>query len=125
MAFTYFVDDPLIGPTHAEKTAKDSKIQFRSMGYKKTDPPPPFMLVFDDNLIGKYDTSKVTKAIGGGGVGDTTFLSKLTPSGSFHEVIVTLLKKDAAGHSVVHPDEGYKYTVIMNGKAWDPRVVPR
>lgn len=125
MAYTYFVDDPVVGPTHAEKTANDSKIQFRSMGYKNADPPPPFMLVFDSNLAGKYDTTKETFAVGGGVIGDTTFISKLTASGKYHEVVVKLIKKDALGNPIVHPEEGYKYTVIMNGKSWDPRVVPK
>lgn len=126
MAYTYFVLDPDHGPTHAEKNLPGNKIQFRSMGLTKNDDPPPFMVVFESTqLASNYDTGSGTSAVGGGGLGDLTFLSTETANGKYHEFEITLLKKYANGNNVQHPDGGYKYTIIMNGQAWDPRIVPK
>jgi len=125
MAYTYFVDDPAIGPTHAEKTGDTSLIQLRSMGYRKNDDAPSFIVIFENALEGFYDVAASTAAVGGSKLGATTFMSEPIAGGQFQEVKIILKQKTQRGSTVPHPEEGYKYTIVMNGKALDPRVIPR
>ena len=118
----YLVNDPVAGPTHAERSRNDSSIHFESMGLKKSDPAPTFDLVFDDSIKDKYDPNKTTKAVIDDVKRIVTFSSE--KNGEFQRVKIKLIK--AKNNKVVtHPEEGYKYTVVMGGKEWDPRVVPR
>jgi len=123
MAFTYFVDDPVIGPTHAEKTGNTSVVKLRSMGYLPTDPAPSFVVIFEEALDGAYDAAASTPAVGGGTLGATTFMSQA--DGDYQQVVIKLKQKTKGGNAVPHPGDGYKYTIVMNGKALDPRVIPR
>jgi hypothetical protein len=114
----YLVDDPVEGPTHAQKTNKWSKVRIRSMGYKKGDPAPAFTLVFDQALDGNFSTGDSTPAEGNVGIGKVTFKSVETANKKYQEVVINL-----SGNA--HPDEGYKYSVTMGANTWDPRMVPR
>ena len=112
----YLVNDPVVGPTHAQKTNKWSKVRIRSMGYKKADPAPAFTLVFDQTLDGNFSERDSTPAVDKAGIDRVTF--KSVPNGKYQEVVINL-----SGNS--HPYEGYKYSVTMGARTWDPRMVPR
>ena len=118
MAYTYFVDDPVAGPTHAEKTTKSGTVMIRSMGYQSGNPPPSFVVVFEPGFDGKYDKSTSSPSIGGSGSAVSFISSPVGSSGKYQQVKVKL-------KNVVHPYVGYKYTVVMNGKTLDPRIVPK
>ena len=120
--YVYLVNDPVVGPTHAEKSLNDSSIHFKSMGLKKADSAPIFDLVFDDGIKGKYDPNKSTTAVIDDVKHKVTFSSE--KNGDFQRVKIKLIK-EKNNKEVIHPEEGYKYTVVMGNKEWDPRVVPR
>jgi len=115
--YIYLVNDPVTGPTHGQKTAADSLLVFRSIGYTSKDAPAPFELRFEPAFAGKFTSSQSTACAKSSGHGPVVFASQR--SGEYYEVRIKLKS------GVTHPDEGYKYDVIMSGRTWDPRVVPR
>jgi len=139
--YVYLVDDPVAGPTHGQKTGKNSTIWFKSMDITGASPPnpPPFSLVFRTaDIDGNYEINPSTNSVTGtrpklDGDGDPvldgdgnpmsenirTFTS--TKSG-IHQVVKIKLNNAGAGANA--GEIGYKYDVIMGANTWDPRVVP-
>ena len=115
--YIYFVNDPVSGPTHGQKTSNDSLLVFRSMGYTSRQEPDGFELRFEPAFAGKFISSESTQC--GKVRADEPVVFKSKRADEYHEVRIRLKS------SVKHPDEGYKYDVVMSGKTWDPRVVPR
>jgi hypothetical protein len=115
--YIYLVNDPVNGPTHGQKTGKDSTIVFRSMGYTSHEAPAAFELRFEPSFAGKFVSSESTQC--GKTSGDAPVVFRSQRASEYHEVRIKLKG------NVHHPDQGYKYDVVMSGKVWDPRVVPR
>lgn len=115
--YIYLVNDPVTGPTHGQKSARDSRLIFRSIGYKSREEPAAFELRFEPAFAGKFDPQESTGCAKTSDDGKIVFESRREDE--FHEVQIKLKG------GVDHPDEGYKYDVVMCGKTWDPRVVPR
>ena len=131
----YLAEDPVLGPTHGQKTGKNSTIFFKSVDITGATPPnpPPFDLVFLQDEIGTaYDINNSTGGVAGtrqktdadgnpvvDGDGNPVMEAILTFSSSkvgiHHQVKIKL--KNASKFS-------YKYDVVMSNKTWDPRVVP-
>ena len=115
--YIYLVNDPVTGPTHGQKTRADSLLVFRSIGYTSKDAPAPFELRFEPAFAGKFVSSSSTPCAKTSG--DEPVVFRSARNEEYYEVRIQLRS------GVSHPDEGYKYDVVMSGKTWDPRVVPR
>jgi len=109
----YFMGDGVNKPTHGQKCKDDSKLYFKSIGYNKKDPSPPFEIEFATKPDYTNDSDPPK---GGTGVNARTWVSQKV--GKYHRVKIVL-----TGNS--HPDDGYKYSVTLEGHTLDPRVVPR
>jgi len=112
----YFVDDPVVGPTHGQKSGKSSELFFKSMGFAASDPAPAFTIVFEPAFDGKWTKSKSDNPVGSSGVDNRTWVSQKV--GKYQQVKITL-------KSGSHPTQGYKYSVTIGANTWDPRVVPK
>jgi len=115
--YIYLVNDPVHGPTHGQRSAADSLLVFRSIGYTSRMEPAAFELRFESAFAGKFVSQESTQC--GKLSSDEKMVFKSKRADEYEEVRIKL-KAD-----VKHPDEGYKYDVVMSGKTWDPRVVPR
>ncbi len=121
MAFhVYLASDPVLGPTHGQKSTSNSKIFFKSVDITGAAPPnpPSFALVFlRSEIDGDYNaaasTPSITGILPGTAIAVRIFFSSKV--GSHHQVIVKL--NGATKNS-------YKYDVVMASGVWDPRVVP-
>ena len=94
-------------PTNwARASAPDNKLKFISHAGAAAA-APQFVIEFESSFAAISST------------GSTVFVSALV--GWKQEVVVDLIHKND------RPDkpEGYKYTVIMDGESWDPRIVPQ
>ena len=142
MAFhIYLAKDPVLGPTHGQKTNKSSKIFYKSVDITGAAPavPPPFDLVFlRSEIDGDYTPGASTGSVTGtrqqtdvdgnpvvDGLGNPVMEDIRTFSsskvGKHHQVIIKLNNANL---------DSYKYDVVMDmggglgTKTWDPRVVP-
>ena len=123
----YLAEDPVIGPTHGQKTGSNSSVYYKSVDITGATPPnpPSFKLVFlRSEIDGDYNAAASTPSVTGTrpgtdalgnpiNIGIRTFSSSKV--GSHHQVKIKL--NGATKNS-------YKYDVDMSGKTWDPRVVP-
>lgn len=116
----YLAEDPVIGPTHGQKTGSNSSVYYKSVDITGAAPPnpPPFDLVFlRSEIDGDYNAGASTPSVTGihpvTGVGIRTFSSSKV--GAHHQVKIKL--NGATKNS-------YKYDVVMASGVWDPRVVP-
>ena len=122
------MDPTTTNPTIVSEPSAANVLVFRSLDYVNTPPAPQaYVLIFETGFVGKYQTT------GGFTTGNITPIGVMFQSeaGTYsipgggpvptQEVRIKLL----TGTGIVHPQEGYKYSVLMGGKVLDPRVVPR
>ncbi len=122
------MDPTTTNPTVVSEPSAANVLVFRSLDYVNTPPAPQaYVLIFETGFVGKYQTT------GGFTAGNITPIGVMFQSeaGTYpipgggpvptQEVRIKLL----TGTGIVHPAEGYKYSVLMGGKVLDPRVVPR
>ena len=100
-------DPDTLAPTYQKKaTAADNKIRFVCHSASPPTPAETFVIVFENN----FATISKTGAI--------VFTS--TATGINQQCEVELIAKNLRPPK----PEGYKFTVVMNGLTWDPRIVP-
>jgi len=100
-------DPDTLAPTYMKKaTASDNKLRFDCHSAKPPAAAVPFVLVFE------HDFAAISAT------GGITFISNTV--GLKERVEIDLIPK---GQRPPKP-EGYKYTIVMDGRTWDPRIVP-
>lgn len=119
----YFVADPTNGPTHGQKCKNNSELFFKSVGFEKGGSSLPFELRFEKAILTNYIKSKSDSPKGASGVNARTWASKNVGSVAKPKYQVKIVLKETVANP--HPSAGYKYDVTIDGKTWDPRVVPR
>ena len=119
----YFVNDPTNGPTHGQKSSHNSTLYFKSEGFNKGDPSPPFEIKFEKAILTNYHKGNSDSPKGASGVDARTWISQNVGSVVNPRYQVKIVLKETVPNP--HPLAGYKYDVTIGGKTWDPRVVPR
>lgn len=106
-------------PEMVEPSNNNSILYFKSQGWGENDSAPEFEIEFESNFDGAWNTTgnDSDDPVGTSGKAGRTWRS--TPFNKYQRVKIKLKS------SVLHPDNGYKYTIRMGTKELDPRVVPR
>lgn len=124
------MDPQTDNPTVVAEPSAAAVMIFRCLDYVNAPPTPePYVLLFEPNFVGKYQIGPAYTpgAITPVGVmfssvaGTYAIPGVPGPPVNVQEIKIRL----QTGGGVVHPDDGYKYSVLMGGKVLDPRVVPR
>lgn len=112
-------------PTMVAEPNPNSPMHFKSINYLDPANPEPFILRFGTDFIGKYqDQGGVTTipTVTSWGVIFSSNLNANCPvrngTENCQEIVIKL--DNSAG--VNHPDDGYKYDVVMGTAVLDPRV---
>jgi hypothetical protein len=100
-------DPDTLAPTYRRRaTASDNKLRFICHSANPPAAAIPFVLVFENDFAAISSTTEIA------------FVS--TTVGIKEQVTVQLIPKNQRPSR----PQGYKYTVVMDGRTWDPRVVP-
>jgi len=127
----YLTLDPVSNmPTVVAETNTNNPIRFNSINYLVEEDPVPFFLQFGPEFNGMFipggvATDAVITAFG------VIFASELKtspgcvrqggPNVICQQVTINLRPESV---DIDHPDDGYKYSVVMGTKVLDPRIVP-
>jgi hypothetical protein len=100
-------DPDTLAPTYRERaTAGDDKLRFECHSANPPTPAIAFVIVFENDFATISST------------GSIVFVSSAV--GIKEKIEVQLIPKN------LRPSrpQGYKYTIVMDGRTWDPRIVP-
>jgi len=122
----YLTFDPLTQlPTLVNETAFNAPIQFMSINYFNPTNPTPFTLLFGLDFQNKYTaaaSSPATPTAWGVEFQSQAQANCPIAGGGTQQCHMVKIKMDS---SQPPPPDGYKYSVLMNGKLLDPKVRPR